>query len=150
MTPHKQLNRHAPDQGIIGDCWRTCIACLLDMHPLLVPHFFESCWDDDDATRANAATRLWLAERGLSFVEFPYAPCELPVLQQSFAYNCPDVHYILSGTSKNNVGHSVIGLNDRIVWDPSLDDSGIVGPMRGGYYWFGLLIPMLIVAKGAV
>ncbi len=33
MTPNKQLNLHEPAAGVIGDCWRTCIACLLDKSP---------------------------------------------------------------------------------------------------------------------
>ena len=38
MTPHKQLNRHRPEEGVFGDCYRTAIACLLDLRPQDVPH----------------------------------------------------------------------------------------------------------------
>ena len=33
MTPHKQLYRHDPANGIYGDCGRAVIACLLDRPP---------------------------------------------------------------------------------------------------------------------
>ena len=41
MTPYKQLNHHDPDNGIIGDCYRTAIACLLDLPPDALPNYCE-------------------------------------------------------------------------------------------------------------
>ncbi len=43
----------------------------------------------------------------------------------------PGLYYMLLGTSKNGTGHTVICLNSKIVHDPSIDQSGIVGPMTG-------------------
>jgi hypothetical protein len=45
--------------------------------------------------------------------------------------------------------HVVIALNDAIVWDPALDDSGIVGPADDGYYWIEFLVPAQILAEAA-
>lgn len=36
--------------------------------------------------------------------------------------------YLLGGESRNDCGHTVVCQDDRIVWDPSIDKSGIVGP----------------------
>ena len=41
MTPQTQLNKHDPANGVYGDCGRTVIACLLDLHPSEVPHFWD-------------------------------------------------------------------------------------------------------------
>lgn len=140
MTPHKQLHRHLPDQGQIGDCWRTCFACLLDMQPAEVPHFVEHCWQNSELGRRNAAT--WLAPRGLHIVELAYSGELQAVLD--FMKTCnPGTYFLLGGNSRNGCGHSVIVCDGEIVWDPSLDDAGIVGPMDDGYYWITFLVPAL-------
>ena len=142
MTPHKQLFRHRPDDGSIGDCWRTTFACLLDLLPEEVPHFTEHCWND--TPKANAAARAWLATRGLGFVELAYQS-GLDSVLASVAACSPNTYYLLGGNSRTGVGHSVIALNDQIVWDPSLDDTGITGPMDDGYYWVTWLVPSFLI-----
>ena len=44
-------------------------------------------------------------------------------------------YYILGGQSKTGVNHTVVCHSDKIVLDPSLNDSGIIGPCDDGYYW---------------
>ena len=144
MTPHKQLNRHRPEAGEIGDCWRTSIACLLDMHPREVPHFVEH--DFEDSATATRNLREWLAGIGLGMVEFPFsAPLEA-MMSSIHAIN-PGSYYLLSGNSRNRCGHTVVACGDKIVWDPSIDDSGIVGPMDDGYYWVMFFVPGKMVKR---
>lgn len=142
MTPYKQLFRHDPDNGVIGDCWRTCFACLLDMEPAHVPHFVFGHWDDAQASTKLA--RAWLAQRGFGFIEYPMN-CDLADLLSSVAAINPGMHYMLSGTSSNGTGHSVIACDDGIVHDPAQDNSGIVGPMSDGFYWVSFLVPSIIL-----
>ncbi|MCY4670728.1 MAG: hypothetical protein OXC29_22410, partial [Rhodococcus sp.] len=70
MTPHKQLNRHRPEEGIWGDCQRSVYACLLDRHPSEVPHFMEYGGAKDDADIEHHID-MWLADEGL--VEYQIA-----------------------------------------------------------------------------
>jgi hypothetical protein len=58
----------------------------------------------------------------------------------------PGVFYLLGGQSRTDCGHSVVCLDDAIIWDPSLTDAGIVGPMEDGYYWITVLIPLSMVS----
>lgn len=145
MTPYKQLFRHRPDQDEIGDCWRTCIACLLDRRPETVPHFVKlGGWDN--VASSNLLTRAWLqTEKKLDFIELPITGGTGlgGVLSMLGRFN-PGIHYLLGGNSKNGCGHSVVCLDDQIVWDPSLDDSGIVGPMDDNFYWATWLVPSLL------
>ena len=143
MTPHKQLYKHDPEAGTIGDCWRTCIACLLDRSPEDVPHIMVDCWEDSET--ANRKTREYLATQGLDFIEYAMSPGSSfeDILSHVGTVN-PDLHYLLSGTSSNGIGHSVICCNDAIVWDTALDDSGIVAPMSDGYYWITWLVPLVL------
>lgn len=142
MTPHKQLFRHDPATGTTGDCWRTSIGCLLDLPPAEVPHFVDGHWNDAVAT--NAIAREWLARYGLGFVECAYLATLEEVLASVGAVN-PGHYYLLGGNSRNGTGHSVVCCDDRVVWDPSLDDTGIVAPMEDGHYWVTWLVPLLIV-----
>ena len=141
MTPFKQLYRHKPEEGVIGDCWRTCFGCLLDIQPQFVPHFLQYCWNDGLQARANA--KNWLAKLSLSYVEVPYGGTLQDVLRTCKDL-APGMHYLLGGESRTGVGHSVVCCDDQIVWDPSLDDAGIIGPMDDGHYWVTWLIPMLL------
>lgn len=144
MTPHKQQFMHDPDNGVVGDCWRTCFACLLDMEPAAVPHFVFGHWNN--ARTADRLAREWLAQHGLGFIEYPMN-CELGDLLRSVAAINPGTYYVLSGTSSNGTGHSVIACDDEIVHDPAQDSSGIVGPMDDGFYWVSFLIPSIVLKK---
>lgn len=143
MTPQKQLFRHEPSEGVIGDCWRTCFACLLDIQPHEVPHFCDGdLWDNGPAATANA--KEFLATHGLSCIDYAVSGELGDVLRSIGACN-PGLHYMLSGKSRTGCNHLVICCDDAIVWDPSLDDAGIVGPCEpDGYYWITWLVPSII------
>ena len=146
MTPYKQKLKHRPDEGQIGDCWRTCIACLLNLLPEDVPHFCVDSWNDNARSTANA--RSYLATKGLSFIEYAFTGDLQAILNSVGAIN-PGLHYLLGGNSKNGCGHQVVCCDDGIVWDPSIDDSGIVGPMDDGFYWITWLVPLFIKRGGS-
>lgn len=138
MTPQKQLFTHNPPTSI-GDCERTAIACLLDLPVTSVPHFGALHWDD--STAFKSAEDAYLLSVGYSRVQIPYND-DLDSVLGSMRYCASNVYYLLSGTSLTGVNHAVICLNDRIVWDPSTVDSGIIAPCSDGHYWVTLLIPL--------
>ena len=135
MTPQKQLLRHDPDNHVYGDCFRTTIACLLDLAPAEVPHFMDHA---PTGEVGETAAKIWLAKRGLTLVSIPVM-CELDEVLGFMARANSGLHYLLTGESRTGVNHCVICLDDRIVWDPSLTEAGIVGPTAEGHYWIGLL-----------
>ena len=135
MIPHKQLFRHDPDSGVYGDCFRTTLACLLDLAPADVPHFMDGVDSGKDGTEA---ANKWLAQRGLTLISIPYQG-ELEQILSTIAQLNPGIHYLLCGKSRTGCNHSVICRGDQIVWDPSLDDAGIVGPADHGIYWVDFL-----------
>jgi hypothetical protein len=145
MKVQKQLNRHRPDEGIFGDCHRTAIACVLDMDAKDVPHFMDGK-HDCEADASHRAVEAWLNERGLTHINvlFP-GETSFDLVLQSVKNSNPNggPHvFILGGRSRNNVNHSVVCCDGEIVCDPSIDSSGIVGPMDDGYWWvtfFGAL-----------
>lgn len=146
MRIQKQAFRHRPEEGLIGDCHRTCLAMMLDLDRDEVPNFAAMGFDisdpDGNSKIFKDEVKGWLADRGLAQVDFVFQ-CELPDLLNYMAQINPGVYYILGGESKTGVNHSVVCLDDQILADPSLDDSGIVGPCQpDGFYWITVLIPL--------
>ncbi|MBO9380282.1 hypothetical protein GG804_26305 [Sphingomonas histidinilytica] len=132
MTPHQQLIKHDPDQGRWGDCQRTCVAAILDLHPSQVPHF---C--DGDPARADhrpwdQQQDAWLAMWGLSAATFAYdgSMADLDMVLAWTSKQSPLVPMILTGRSRLGSNHSVVVLNGEIACDPS--GNGIVGPTSEG------------------
>ena len=139
MIYRKQLYYHRPEQGTIGDCHRTAIGCMLGLEPQDVPHFGEHYWKDPVAFQDEV--KKFLATQGLAQVSVAY-DCPLEQLQHVMGVMNPDIRYLLGGTSANDVNHTVVGRGSRIEWDPSMDDSGIVGPCDDGYFWVTLFVPI--------
>lgn len=95
-----------------GDCLRACIASLLNMPTVDVPHFVR---DGCEPEVTYQRVREWLAGRGLVPMFSGYAASETPddVLRFMGETN-PGVYYILMSAD-----HAVICCNDEIVHDPA-------------------------------
>lgn len=128
MKRHKQLNRHDPENGVWGDCWRTAIACILDLEPGEVPHVFDN---DAPVVEADAAMQAWMEHRGLYVITVTYDCPDVDLVMGAIHHHNPELRYILMGTSRNGTNHAVVCHGDRIEWDPSQNDSGIVAPAEG-------------------
>ena len=134
MTPHPQLIRHDPANGLYGDCQRTCVAVILDIHPSEVPHF---C-DDPTATRDNdqwwaKRQAAWLADRGMSMTTIAYSgDCSLDQVMLWTSKQNPTTPMLLLGQSSLGCNHVVVVLDGAIVCDPS--GNGIIGPAIEGVW----------------
>ena len=138
MTPYKQLYRHDPDKGIYGDCWRTCYACLLDIPPYAVPHPFA---DSDNLDRGWAIMRRFMEGKGYGIYTAAYQMSDIEEFLNFQAVLNPGITMIMLGQSKNLVGHCVLIKDGIILHDPSLDNSGIIGPLDGHFH-IELLVPL--------
>lgn len=139
-----QAHRHDPANGEWGDCHRTCVAMLLGLPRDDVPHWAAEAKDDTDLFWALQED--WLRARGLAMASF--VANDLDALLSHMDAHAAGVPYILGGRSALGVHHSVVGLGGRVVADPSLDDTGIVGPCDDGYYWVSLLCAAAAVGEG--
>lgn len=136
MIPVKQTFRHDPASGSYGDCMRAAIASVLELPIGEVPHFGEGGPPDAEFDRR---VKGWLLSAGVPRFVFAQPSGDDPAEGLRIALNnakaCnPGTWWTLGGTSSNGVGHEVVCYEDEIVHDPSLDLSGIVGPL-GGFYW---------------
>lgn len=141
MIKRKQLFKHQPELGIYGDCHRTAIACLMDLEPEEVPHFGT---DFEDAEKFNQRVDEYLASQFLAQISVVY-DCDLEIILKHMATLNPNAYYLLSGTSKTGVNHTVCALGGEIIWDPSTTDAGIIGPCDDGLYWITHIVPSFMV-----
>ena len=144
MKYHKQLNRHDPANGVYGDCFRTALACLLDLdQPAALSNFAERSFKE--GTDIVALANIELVPRGYYFFEMPLVG-DLDQLLMNAERHFPDVRWLLTGMSRNQVNHVVVCHGGKIIHDPSQDESGIVGPTTDGNYWVGFVVPDTLVA----
>lgn len=111
---------HNPSEGRIGDCFRACLASLLEL-PI----------DDVPAPEAydNAAAwwrvyRDWLRARGLAILTHTE---DEAIWRDWFVRTQGDVYHIASGPSPRHPGtdHSVVMRNDVMVHDPHPSGVGL-------------------------
>lgn len=135
----KQKFRHKPDEGIFGDCARTVLACLLELPRDDVPHFYEVENDPD----FHAKMDRWLADRGLDRISIVFNGDQtVEEVLRSVSFLNPCLRFQLMGTSKTGCNHVVICKDGKIDHDPSINNSGIVGPCNDGFYWIEFLTPI--------
>ena len=147
MKPQKQRYMHDPANGIFGDCYRTCLAVLLDLDRDDVPHFVNNM--EPDAWKESIQPRYdtWLLEHaGLVEIAIPYDCDADGVLALQQVLN-PTVYYMLAGRSRTGCNHVVICKGDKIVCDTSLNEAGIVGRCEDGYHWISFLVPASLSAQ---
>lgn len=124
--------------GAQGDCHRTCLAMILDLHRDEVPHFMEHVpvnapADAPECIAAEQAERDWLAWRGLTPVYVAYdGRTSLDDLMRVLNATITDAAVILGCTSSNGSNHSVVYYRGDL-YNPNLNS--VAGPMLDGMWW---------------
>ena len=131
MLYHKQKYKHNPDEGIMGDCARTSIACLLNLDRDEVPHFAQM---DQTAEGFYTAVKDWLQQRGLTpfYVIYEDTPLDDVLNAVGSLNSC--IQYILIGKSKSGTMHCVCCQAGKIIHDVSQGNVGVVAPDDEGCY----------------
>lgn len=134
MIAYDQRILHDPDVGLVGDCFRTSLACILEEDPESVPHFYhDMCTPQIAIPRVNE----FLKPRGLGYIEFHIAA------STRLATIGVTGHYVLSGISprpQNDCDHSVVGFGQfEVVHDPHPSRAGIQ-PYNDAYYCLGFIV----------
>jgi hypothetical protein len=115
MKPVDQLILHDPSNNKIGDCYRACIASILELNIEDVPHFMIQ-----EPRQRIKSLLQFLGEYGYTLYS----------VEGLVDYTYPDEndYYIVSGISPKDskIKHAVIGYNGKIVHDPHPDKSGII------------------------
>lgn len=137
MIPFDMLIKHDPDRGLIGDCFRACVASILEVDPLFIPHFCEADWGKtDDFTWYQDLTK-WLAPRKLAYLLELSISDELygPRWFTNLATSWFETYHTISGESPRKIRHTVVALNGLIVHDPHPDRTGLAEPGDDGWLY---------------
>lgn len=137
MTPHKQLFLHDPANGVSGDCFRTAIACLLDVAPETAPHEHA-----DDGPTCMGRIARWLEQvHHCTLIhqwvnaghDVDMTPQDACVIVKSFLEGSSS-NFVLSGTSPRGTFHAVVANGSGLVHDPHPSNDFITGPYCSYYY----------------
>lgn len=137
MKPVDMTVLHNPESNQWGDCFRCCIASILELPASDVPHVM--CGDDTTG-KWYGLLLDWLQPQGLSYIEFhmdPKAPWNWDPKAR--------IYHTLSGWS-GRARHTVVALNGEMVHDPAPQKNGLEGPYNEpewpdfGMYAVGLIV----------
>lgn len=121
-----------------GDCFRCCVAALMDFPPIAVPHFFEQ----GDVLQGWADLDQYLSSYGLAWAEMTFPDMPVAALLDGLreGHQLRNTYAMLLGRGATD-NHAVVILNGEVVCDPSWSNLGISGPASNGVYTVGLIVP---------
>ncbi|EGF93816.1 hypothetical protein ABI_00480 [Asticcacaulis biprosthecium C19] len=132
-----QLFRHRPDQGIWGDCHRTCIANILEIPAADVPHSHQEMSGEEFKAQMDG----YLASLGLISLTL-WWPKPIDYILGIHRDLNPEISYILSGRTKKGIDHSVLCVGGVIRKNPSLDpDNDLVTPASDQNFQTTYVVP---------
>lgn len=135
------ITTHDPAAGQFGDCFRACIASILELPIEAVPHTM--AYEEhlvEDPGQWYPQLNEWLRPRGLAFLCLDTevaAPADwFRAIEPAFTS-----YHVLSGLGPRGHNHSVVACNGRLAWDPHPSRAGLVGPMSHNGKWeIGLIV----------
>ncbi len=132
MKRFKQLVANDPDNRILGDSYRTAIACVLDMHPSEIPHFTQI-----NPTHFRQLARDHLRAQGLELIVVRYPSLmKLDEVLKTNKSSMGNLYYLLTGLGPRGYNHVVVAQGNKIVHDPYFEGGGLVGPCNDSKLWW--------------
>jgi hypothetical protein len=119
------------EDGKIGDCWRCCVAAVLGLPAVDVPHF---CLNEDGTHNHNddADTQRWLNARGLQMVLVSgYGGREAvryPCYHEDLPHFPPPLVISIGPTCRSKGRgryHAVVTQGTELLYDPHPSEAGI-------------------------
>lgn len=146
MRYNTQLILHDPDRGLYGDCFRTCLSCILDLVPSEVPHYMGESLPEKVIW--NKYNRWLMDNHNLQLFSIAYSSLE-DVFSTMRILN-PGIIYLLMGQGERGFNHQVLAMGNKIIHDPHpFGSRRLIGPDTDhGYYWVDILISNKHVVKG--
>lgn len=114
-TTLKNLVPHNPPYNY-GDCFRTCLACLIGLEQSKVPHFFEKGKAD---TQTQNSILAWCESQGYELMEEvrEFSPDQFiqDVIDETKGSKVP---MLLGGCTEEGINHSVVIYNGETIMNP--------------------------------
>lgn len=123
-----------------GNCWQTCIACILDLDPEVLPPQvdYDKRERDGDGWKWVGPSYMGVLQRylrkhhGLAYVELHQPPELWSILSVK-----PGVLHMLTGrtirTATNGSRHVVVASAGKMVWDPHPSRAGLTDEIQPSF-----------------
>lgn len=137
------------DNGWVGNCWQTCVSCILDLDPEVLPpqKDYDQHETNEDGTPGKwvgpksyygALQAYLLKHHGLAYVELSGLPSEAHSLIR--VSDPRQIHMLTGLTARskayNGMRHAVVARGGEMIWDPHPSHAGLTDEVR-----FAWLIP---------
>jgi len=133
MKPVDMISVHTPPDSI-GDCFRCCIASILELPAAAVPHFYDGeAFTDESGAIGKRRLLEFLKPLGYFFFELEFEEEWLPKWNDYLA-----CHYTISGRSPRGFRHTCVAYGGRMVHDPHPSRAGIIS--EDGKYLLGFIV----------
>lgn len=121
MIPVEQIHTDPAEEVPAGDCIRCCIASILELPRIDVPHFVQTYPDSDGSSPGWwNYMQEWLGSRGLVAATFELRGARKPVLLGSRLPFAPAGYWIGVVRSALTGGlHAVVMRGGELVWNPN-------------------------------
>lgn len=111
------------ENGQPGDCWRCCIAAILQVPAETVPHFLKL--EREGGKSMDHATQKWLNEKGYCLIR----AADLFQFHYFWDTSVEPPPYIACGPTERSRGmgkhHAVVMVDQKIVYDPHPSNAGL-------------------------
>lgn len=146
MTPVNQTKVYDEDAKTLDDCCQACIASVLDVPLLDVPDLCQGLFDKGrkEANKIyDQRLTKYMHSLGYSLLTIPVGPklynkwCGY-LIEQGAGY------HLISGLSKRDTYHMVVGENGMPVFDPHPDSTGLIPPTEKNPWVFDFILRRFI------
>lgn len=138
MIPVKQrITDHNPERGQYGDCFKCCVASILELPYEEVPNFF--AYPGDDPWKGLADFQDWLSPRGLFYLHV-HVSSEWLNRREDMRHILNGYH-LLFGRARGlpESSHCVVGFRGVETFNPHPNSNLIFGPYSDECYGLGVI-----------
>lgn len=145
-----QMFRHDPENGIMGDCYRTAVACVLDKPIHVVPHSHEEL----TGSEMEALMDGYLNPLGLFRIYIPVVGDRFTTVVENLWVRGGGLPMLITGKSpRYDCNHVMVVYGPNDIWCPSLGriDGGTQAmepALPDGYYWVEWIVGRPTEPKG--
>jgi hypothetical protein len=140
VKPVFQSDRGNPERTEAGDCFRACVASILERPLDTVPHFFQGQRVGTVISpQRETAMQDWFGLLGLGFVTLPLRADTPEQAMGMFGSRYPSLYYILIGQTRKGVNHAIVCRGAYVAHDPGRPAIGLAGPQGNGVFTVGII-----------